>query len=70
MEHLYLVQLNQQLNQHQYLVQHTSTFGATQPTQTTNIFGSTLTGATQMGTTVKYDAVAGQGKINKFSFSN
>jgi hypothetical protein len=39
----------------------TSTFGATQPAQTTNIFGSTLTGTTPMGTTVKFEPVAGQG---------
>ncbi len=45
-----------------------STFGATQPAQTTNIFGATLTGTTQIGTTFKYDAVPGQGKINKIFF--
>lgn len=44
----------------------TSTFGAAQPTQTSHMFGSTLTGTPQIGTTVKYDAVAGQGKINQF----
>jgi hypothetical protein len=41
----------------------TSTFGATQPTpQQPSMFGSTLAGAVQVGTTAKFDAVAGQGK--------
>ncbi len=38
-----------------------STFGSAQPAQTANMFGSTLTGTTQIGTTIKFDAVAGQG---------
>ena len=41
-----------------------STFGAAQPTQTPNIFGSTLTGTNQMGTTIKFEPVSGQGKLN------
>ena len=44
-----------------------STFGTAQPAQTTNIFGSTSTGTTQMGTTIKFEPVAGQGKSIKFS---
>jgi hypothetical protein len=43
-----------------------STFGAAQPTQPTTMFGSTLTGTTQMGTTIKFEAVPGQGKLNHF----
>jgi hypothetical protein len=39
----------------------TSTFGATQPAPTPSMFGSTLTTTTQIGTTVKFEAVAGQG---------
>jgi len=38
------------------------TFGAAQPTQPAGMFGSTLTGANQIGTTVKFEAVAAQGK--------
>jgi hypothetical protein len=30
------------------------------------MFGAALTGATQVGTTVKFEAVAGQGKRNHF----
>jgi hypothetical protein len=30
------------------------------------MFGSTLTGTTQIGTTVKFEAVSGQGEINLF----
>jgi hypothetical protein len=30
------------------------------------MFGSTLTGTTQMGTTIKFEAVPGQGKLNHF----
>ncbi|CAF3653893.1 unnamed protein product [Adineta steineri] len=37
-----------------------STFGAAQPAQPASIFGSGLTGTTQVGTTVKFEAVAGQ----------
>jgi hypothetical protein len=39
-----------------------TTFGAVQPAQTTNMFGSQLSGPAQLGTTVKFEAVAGQGK--------
>ena len=38
-----------------------STFGAAQPAQTTTMFGSSLTGAAQIGTTVKFEPVSGQG---------
>ncbi|CAF4824363.1 unnamed protein product, partial [Rotaria socialis] len=37
-----------------------STFGTAQPAQTNSIFGSSVTGAAQMGTTVKFEPVAGQ----------
>ena len=40
----------------------TSTFGTAQPAQPTTMFGSALTGATQVGTTVKFEAFIGQGK--------
>lgn len=36
-------------------------FGAAQPAQATNIFGAPVGAATQVGTTVKFEAVAGQG---------
>ncbi|CAM4813455.1 unnamed protein product [Rotaria magnacalcarata] len=37
-----------------------STFGTAQPAQANSIFGSSVTGAAQMGTTVKFEPVAGQ----------
>ncbi|CAF0854956.1 unnamed protein product [Rotaria sp. Silwood1] len=37
-----------------------TTFGAAQPAPTTSIFGSTVAGTTQVGTTVKFEAVSGQ----------
>jgi hypothetical protein len=39
----------------------TSTFGAQQPTQAAPLFGASLPTTTQMGTTVKFEAVSGQG---------